>query len=885
MYSSTPSSTRQYEARSSNASSGDPKKSLSPEQASHVPPNQLKASTSPHATRRSADEKQLPVTPGKVPKSQTFDRQSEPTNLMAPSVVPLKLIPSPHIAQMAEPTQRGLLEQRKEQPVVDRAQSRQERYSPNRESDNSNVRSASAFGYHNGEPKTPKKSSFLNRIKSSWRAIPSFGGTMTAETRNHSIPDTFATAMGDSSIIHAQPKAQAILVGRSPSKPVPRSPSKRNFFRWKADESSSHVNFSLKIASPDPGLLSSSETSPEISAHIVQQVRKDAPTPPAKDTPPHIKSAQQGPAAGLGLRGIEPASNIEAFQRPPRFGTSSRLEIAPLITNPNEHQYHASVVPELVNWEELKRLTSRLEGLDLHGLPLPRKNSQTVLNSDYSPSLYSPEMGSDPAGMIPSMPRTRRSTINSETRSTLRDVLTASPQTNPLPAWTPNLNSKRGFESSSDDQTHNARSVSQLIKQSTTGLSHSVAPMPGYHTVDPQMSARQTHSLHKSRAVSSATVTIAYPGLTSDPSMTKLEDPDTASQLEAFPRDVGDTPSVPERNSSLSFKNDVFTSATTSDAKIVERDVFSDDPKIVLSPEQVGRGALPATNSKGHAIDGDFGFPAPVPHALQKAILVPSLQHLPTLPMTTFVEPLKPKRPKRPSVSSHHSATLADTSTSSNRNIQHQPMEGMTGAALRDGLQDYPEMTLSDFDEKVDLEHAEHDSAFEDLLDSVSGRAEERRKVLELAIAGSRSTSQASSQRPQHEIEDQTDIHTINNLNPVLQPAPTPTHKDPKPTPSAPEEPSFLTHHLSREPSSPALESSPDITKGHSSRRTFQKTKRTRIITTSHSGSPREKKSSRNAPTDPQPTLEETLAQNRAYEERIAELVRRLEAAETKGGR
>jgi hypothetical protein len=785
---------------------------------------------------------------------------------------------------MAEPTQRALLEQRREQPMIDRAQSRAVTCSPNRDTDISNGRSASAFGYHNGEPKTPKKTSLLHRIKSSWRAIPSSAGTTTAETRGQSDLDTFGTATGDGSIIHAQPKARAILVGRSPSKPVPRSPSKRNFFRWKADESGSHINYSRKITSPDPDLLSPVASSPETFTDVVQQVRQDAPTPPAKDTPPHIKSTQQGLPTGLGLRGIEKAPEIQASRRPPRFGTSSRLQTAPLITNPDEHQYHASVIPELMNCEDLKHLTSRLEGLDLHGLRLPGSNSDTLTSSNYSPSLYSTENGSSAAGINPYAPRTRRSTMNSDTRSTLRDVLTVSPQTKPLPAWTPKTKSKCAFEASSNNQGHDARNVTQHSKKSSTSQSHHVAPLSGPDAIYPQTSDRQTNSLHKSRAVSSATVTIAYPGLSSDPSMTNLEETDTAQpQLEGFPRDDGVTVVVPDRFSSLGKKNDVFTSAKIPDASSVDNDVLSDDPKFILSPEQVGRGALPLTGRKDDAVGGTFGFSSPTPHALQKAVLIPSFQHLPTLPMTTFVELLKPKRPKRPGLSSNHSATLANTSTSSNKDVQHHPAEGTNGAVMQNNLQHHQDLALPEAYEKTELDDAEHDSAFEDLLDSVSSRAEEKRKLLELAIAGNKAANQVSAQRQRRKTKDVTFDHAIVNPNVVSQHARTPVRQNDQRTHSATEEPSFLTHHLSREPSSPALESSPDITKGQSSQSTFTKTKRTRIITTSHSGSPREKRSSRvGVPTAARPTLEESLAQNRAYEERIAELVKQLEAAETK---
>jgi hypothetical protein len=884
-YSSTPSAARQNVPNSPDASSDDPGKALSPAQSSIGPAKKLNASsstaqevsTSPNVTHRTADEKQLPTTPDEVLHSRILDHQTGSSALLKPAVMPLKLVPSPHIAQMAEPTQRAVLEQRKEQSAIEYAHSRTEAHCPKRASGNPNGRSASAFGYHNEEPKTLKKSSLFDRIKSGWRALPSLGGTTTAEMRGQSYSDTLGAAMGDGFIIHAQPKAQAILVGRSPSKPVPRSPSKRNFFRWKADESSSHVNFSRKISSPDPVSLSFVESSPALSPEIVQQDPIDAPTPPAKDTPLNTKPC---PTTGLGLRGIQPASRVQDLQQPPRFGTYSRLEIAPLITNPNEHRYHASVIPELVNWEDLRRLTSRLEGLDLHGLPPPDKSSDSAMSPNYSPSLYSAEMGPNTAGFTPSLPRTRRSTMNSEARSALRDVLTASPQTSPVPGWTPNTTSGRKFETNSNKDRLDAKDVLQSFKELTTSLPHPVAPMSEHDTIHPQTSNRQTSVSHKSRAVSSATVTIAYPGLSSDPSMTKLDESDTAQpQLDRIPCDDANTLAIPERVSSLGLDNHVFTSTNPPDAKVMERDVFSDDPRLKLSSKRVGRGALPLASDRGHDSEAALEFPSPTPHALQKAILISPLQHLPTLPMTTFVEPLRSKRPKRASVSSSHSATLADNLKGSDTDTQYHAGDGTKGAVLRNKSQDCQGLTLPESEEKTNLDDIERDSTFEYLLDPVSIRVEQKQRMLQHAIARSKANDQASPQGRAREIDDQTDDHSAKNpdlSHPLADK--TSTH-----TPSSPSEPSFITHHLSYSPSSPALESSPDITKGHSSRSTFKKTKRTRIITASHSGSPRQRKTTRGvSETAPRPTLEESLAQNRAYEERIAELMKRLEEVETR---
>jgi hypothetical protein len=365
--------------------------------------------------------------------------------------------------------------------------------------------------------------------------------------------------------------------------------------------------------------------------------------------------------------------------------------------------------------------------------------------------------------------------------------------------------------------------------------------------------------------------------------MTRLGDPDfVQSQIEkAQEKSVG-LSKTPEWRLSSIPKNDFFMCPKDSRFIAPESDVFSESPKVVFSPTQVGRGALPHPGSRGDTIERAADLSSSIPGTLHKELLLPSLRRLPILPMTTFVEPLKPKRLPRTSASFGHTNALVQTSSGSEGVAQQQNVEDTRKCIPQDEPQEDGRLMqpLSQSDQNVHVDDIENDSTFDDLLISVSHGAERAREMTEQAIAEHKNSNEAQPQGRGGEVRQHLNEHAVGDtiITAADQGARMPAHKE-RPKHGAREEPSFITHHLSREPSSPALESSPDITKGQS--RSLRKTKQTRIVTTSHSGSPRERRAHR-AELISRPTLEESMAKNRAYEETIAKLVRRLAEVEKK---
>ncbi|MBE7158687.1 MAG: hypothetical protein INR62_09690, partial [Rhodospirillales bacterium] len=327
-------------------------------------------------------------------------------------------------------------------------------------------RAATALGSYEQEGssskmpvKTPKKS-FFSKLKLSANSRTSHlsVGNLIEDPANQAdekLPVKAQAVLGDSP---RKPKGRVSL-GASPTK-LPRSPSKRkNFFsRKNADATSDtqrpHTSLSENQRPPNtPSTVISDGPHTAISdpahysyqdrqAHLkhrsgekkegAKEVQKTfplgrsqsvnlryfdggvPPTPPAKNTPPHEKAANEAKE----IKDMHDAIKLPPRQRertpgdgndgailsttdrisPTKFGNYGYRDAPTLVTKPSMYSMHASVVPDMMEATTLKEMNARVGALDLEGFSTPAENNAAIRRSRiaeavYSPSVYSTEWG------------------------------------------------------------------------------------------------------------------------------------------------------------------------------------------------------------------------------------------------------------------------------------------------------------------------------------------------------------------------------------------------------------------------------------------------------------------------------------------------------------
>nr|POE66231.1 hypothetical protein CFP56_54493 [Quercus suber] len=124
------------------------------------------------------------------------------------------------------------------------------------------------------------------------------------------------------------------------------------------------------------------------------------PTPPAKNTPPEQKQAQQPVTKVSGAFDHSEAAHSPDTQvcistadnvSPTRYGTYGQRTAPRLVTKPSMYSMHASVVPEMTDASIFEKLKSRVDGLGLEGFSLPAENKHRISPERYSPSVYTDE--------------------------------------------------------------------------------------------------------------------------------------------------------------------------------------------------------------------------------------------------------------------------------------------------------------------------------------------------------------------------------------------------------------------------------------------------------------------------------------------------------------
>lgn len=631
------------------------------------------SNTSPGSIRTQAmsdtgtEQKPLP-TPPEPPGSTSVSGRS--ADAKKSETVKLKLIPSPNIAQNAIPTQRALIETHQQEVMQEEVKDEEGdkayetiAYTPKPKNVEFDVRPVSRQD-HLTEPKSPKKTTFFDKIRFGWRGHPPISSTPVPNASSSTIN---VNDPGGHAILQSQPKAQAVLVGPSNNVSVTRTPSKKTFFARKtatevpvSKSPRKRLSFGFREgAAKSPSRRRPSEPDledmPKCSViHRSQSLKyldnSVPPTPPAKNTPPQIRAAKAARMLGLGFgSAVELAQSSKVPRRmtletidsspiitedgpfgPTRFGTfANKLEIPRLVTKPSSHSLHASVVPELMDGDEFEDVKARFDGLDLHGFSMPNENKRaredrvgaTTPTAVYSPSMYSQDMG-----------------------------LSADSPFTPFGSATLPKNSVRA-----------ARSYGQLLATSKSSTSEKskarkVSPVPEIADDESQ----------RERAASVGTVTIAYPELSSDPSINDFlrphqGEPDAAGLPKIAVDPAKDTEESEEAFTArgLSCYDQYFPIASRLPHKLKGDPIATPDerPKWVLSPEHVGRGAIfgidgngQSSNGEIHPLDSavDLGQENDTPRSIHPELFPPPLQfHHPTLPITTFLEPPTPSRAER----------------------------------------------------------------------------------------------------------------------------------------------------------------------------------------------------------------------------------------------
>ncbi|KAK5118292.1 hypothetical protein LTR62_002805 [Meristemomyces frigidus] len=373
---------------------------------------------------------------------------------------PLNLVPGGQ--QFQEPTQRGVIEERREQMLHEASGSEDDRtpvyqtYAPTPKP------GSSEFGSHDrpSEHKTPRKSRGSLPRKDAGSLPPKSPKKGLLEKlgmrRTGNVPSpSMSTLAGHEAFVIEEAgipvKAQAVL-GTSPSKAaLLRSPSKKKqlFSLRKPNEinvvkTASPTTMSASMSGREPPRTSSSLTKTPQTSHTTTsdptyyssmtsrdlssqapsecgvQTPQTAtkytvqrsqslkyfdpgapPTPPAKNTPPHIKTAQEA-AAATKLCNVSPEMteatpskipcamlSISDLLSPTKYGSCARKETAKLVTKPSTYSLHASIVPETMEAHAFEEMKARIDGLGLEGFSLPNETQyQRSPEIVYSPSIY-----------------------------------------------------------------------------------------------------------------------------------------------------------------------------------------------------------------------------------------------------------------------------------------------------------------------------------------------------------------------------------------------------------------------------------------------------------------------------------------------------------------